>query len=63
MENLTIDLSILPNKAQHELYDFYQFLVYKYTSKPQPEKINITEVVPRKVNPFEPLKRESVYDR
>lgn len=59
MKNLTIDLSILPSNAQQELYDFYQFLVQKYASN---EKINRAEVVPRQVNPFEPLKRESVYE-
>ena len=63
MKNLTIDLSILPNNAQQELYDFYQFLVHKYTSKWPTENINRAEIVPRQVNPFEPLKRESIYEQ
>ena len=61
MENLKIDLSLLPKKAQHELYDFYQFLIHKYASKHPSKKINITDIVPRQVNPFKPLDKESVH--
>jgi len=55
--------SILPMNAQRELYDFYQFLVSKYGSKSQPQKITLSELVPRQVSAFVPLSRESIYDR
>ncbi|EDN65258.1 hypothetical protein BGP_6157 [Beggiatoa sp. PS] len=61
--SMEINPSILPMMAQRELYDFYQFLVSKYASKNQPKKIAISDIVPRQVNPFVPLSRESIYDR
>lgn len=33
-----IDLSVLPKKAQDELYDFYQFLVERYSHKKEENK-------------------------
>jgi hypothetical protein len=32
------DLSVLPKKAQDELYDFYQFLVERYSHKKEENK-------------------------
>lgn len=32
------DLSVLPKKAQDELYDFYQFLVERYSRKTEENK-------------------------
>lgn len=61
--DIQINLSILPMNAQRELYDFYQFLVSKYGLKNQPEKITLSELVPRQVSAFTPLSRESIYDR
>jgi hypothetical protein len=60
---MEINFSILPTNAQHELYDFYLFLVSKYASKSRPQKITLSELVPRQVSPFVPLSRESIYDR
>jgi len=69
METVTINPfmemnpSILPINAQRELYDFYQFLVSKYASKSQAQKITLSQLVPRQVSAFVPLSRESIYDR
>ena len=33
-----IDIHVLPQKAQNELIDFYQFLVERYTSRKRKKK-------------------------
>jgi hypothetical protein len=64
MESLKINTSVLPINAQRELYDFYEFLVYKYTNKKkESQNINIDDIIPRRVTPFEPIKRNSIYER
>jgi len=59
--SMEINPSILPRIAQRELYDFYQFLVSKYALKKSSQKIALSDIVPRQVSPFVPLKRESIY--
>lgn len=63
MKSVKIDPSILPIGVQNELYDFYEFLVKKYALNKHGKGIDVEDIIPRKVNAFEPLKRESVYDR
>lgn len=58
----TLNLSPLPASAQQELIDFYEFLLEKY-AKNQPKTIQKKTIVPRLVKEFQPLNRESIYDR
>jgi len=58
----TLNLSPLPASAQQELIDFYEFLLEKY-AKSQPKTIQKKTIAPRLVNEFQPLNRESIYDR
>jgi len=57
----TINLNELPEEAQKELLDFYEFLLQKY--KKRKRKKGIEEVIPRKVKAFQPMKREEIYER
>jgi len=57
----TINLNELPEEAQKELLDFYEFLVQKYKKKKTKKKIE--ELIPRKVKEFKPMKREEIYER
>lgn len=57
----TINLNELPEEAQKELLDFYEFLVQKYKKKKIKKKIE--EIIPRKVKEFTPMKREEIYER
>ncbi len=58
-----LDLEKLPDFAQNELHDFYQFLLQKYaTQAAQTQTVSIP-LAPRLVKPFEPLSREAVYER
>ncbi len=56
-----INLDELPEEAQKELLDFYEFLLQKY--KKQKRKKRIEEVIPRKVKAFQPMTREKIYER
>ena len=58
----TLNLSPLPASAQQELIDFYEFLLEKY-AKSQPKTIQKKTIAPRLVKEFQPLNRESIYDR
>ncbi len=55
-------LDNLPDFAQRELLDFYQFLVGKYVLQ-QPATHQKPVLVPRLVKPFEPIRREELYER
>ena len=57
----TINLNELPEEAQKELMDFYEFLLQKYKKKKIKKKIE--EIIPRKVKAFKPVKREEIYER
>ena len=58
-----LDLNKLPDFAQSELQDFYQFLLQKYaTPTTLVEKVNMP-LAPRLVKPFKPLSREAIYER
>lgn len=59
----TIDLDKLPEFAQNELQDFYQFLLQKYAVDSTPPKTTLKPLAPRLVKPFAPLSREEVYER
>lgn len=56
----TINLNELPEEAQRELLDFYEFLLQKY--KKRKRKKRIEEIIPRKVKAFQPMKREEIYE-
>ncbi|WP_029522823.1 DUF2281 domain-containing protein [Persephonella sp. KM09-Lau-8] len=56
-----INLEKLPEEAKKELIDFYEFLLQKYAKKRI--KKTVDEIIPKKVKPFKPLKREEIYDR
>ena len=54
-----IDISNLPKIAQQELYDFYLFLLQKYSKYNNSEEFkNGLNIFPGKVDKFTPLKRE-----
>lgn len=36
IETTAFDLTLLPDEAQHELFEFYEFLVFKYHHKGNP---------------------------
>ena len=63
------DLSILPEKAQDELYDFFLFLKQRYAhnrDKPpesEEKKVTIEAIFPRKLSNLKPLSRDEIYDR
>jgi len=59
----TIDLDKLPEFAQCELQDFYQFLLQKYAAAPQQIETVKKPLAPRLVKPFKPLSREAIYER
>lgn len=46
-----IDIHILPQKAQNELIDFYQFLVERYV-KGKKKKLSPTNETSQKINLF-----------
>jgi hypothetical protein len=56
-------LDNLPDFAQRELLDFYQFLLKKYVIEQQPAIPQKPFLVPRLVKPFEPIRREELYER
>jgi hypothetical protein len=59
----TLDLEKLPDFAQNELHDFYQFLLQKYVVQSPTIQTTDTPLAPRLVKPFEPLSREQIYER
>jgi hypothetical protein len=46
-----IDIHILPQKAQNELVDFYQFLVERYSSRKR-KRQSSTNTTAKQVNSF-----------
>jgi hypothetical protein len=46
-----IDIHILPQKAQNELVDFYQFLVERYSSRKR-KRQSTTNATAKQVNSF-----------
>lgn len=46
-----IDIHILPQKAQNELNDFYQFLVERYSTERNKKKVSSNETS-KQVNTF-----------
>lgn len=58
-----LELDKLPAFARQELVDFYQFLLQKYQPLPKTIQQKTVILAPRLVKPFQPLKRESVYER
>jgi hypothetical protein len=46
-----IDIHILPQKAQNELVDFYQFLVERYSSRKR-KRESSTNITAKQVNSF-----------
>jgi hypothetical protein len=67
-----IDIHILPQKAQNELVDFYQFLVVRYSSRKR-KRESSTNTTAKQVNSFFDqynldlsdftFKRNELYDR
>ncbi len=58
-----IDLEKLPEFAQAELEDFYQFLLQKYTKQTKMLDATNIPLAPRLVEPFVPLSRDAIYER
>lgn len=58
-----LHLDTLPEFARRELIDFYQFLLQKYTAESLKVTRSKSSIAPRLVKPFEPLKREELYER
>ena len=64
-----IDLWVLPENAQQEVYDFYLFLKQRYHLKQssdhlkKQQKQNVDKLNPLKVDSFTPLSRDDIYDR
>lgn len=58
-----LHLDNLPDFAQRELLDFYEFLLKKYVTEPPPATHQKSVLVPRLVKPFEPICREKLYER
>ncbi len=58
-----LHLDNLPDFAQRELLDFYQFLVGKYVIQQPPATDQKPFLIPRLVKPFEPIRREDLYER
>lgn len=63
MEQLILDVSVLPETAKIELKDFYEFLLIRYSEKKEKKKTDFISRIPRKVDPFTPLKRDEIYER
>ena len=59
----TLDLDELPDFAQSELQDFYQFLLQKYATQPVTVQTMSNQLAPRLVTPFKPLSREEIHER
>lgn len=62
MEKLILDVSFLPETAKLELKDFYEFLLVRYSKKREKKITDFISRIPRKVNPFTPLKRDEIYE-
>lgn len=61
-----IDLTILPEEAKRELYDFYLFLLTKYSHKNNNKKEDddfIKTLISRKIKNPDIINRESLYAR
>ena len=56
-------LDHLPDFAQREILDCYQFLMKKYVIQEPPAASRKPFLVPRMVKPFEPIRREELYER
>lgn len=60
------DFSILPNEAKKELFEFYLFLLSKYSlskssNSTEERKEFLYSILPKPVKRFTPLKREKIY--
>jgi hypothetical protein len=60
------DFSILPNKAKEELFEFYLFLLSKYSlskssDSAEERKEFLRSILPKPVKKFIPLKRDEIY--
>ncbi|MCD4796405.1 MAG: DUF2281 domain-containing protein [Candidatus Cloacimonetes bacterium] len=60
-----LDISILPNNAQQEIYDFYQFLKQRYKIKEKKDKKFSYKFLdnPFKVNSIIIPSREELHER
>ncbi|MEY3220609.1 MAG: hypothetical protein RIT27_1966 [Pseudomonadota bacterium] len=65
MINITqFDISILPENAQIELYDFYLFLKQRYTKIETNHKTSkIDAIFPRKLSNTTPFTRDEIYEQ
>jgi hypothetical protein len=62
LNTYAIELDNLPDFAQVELWDFYQFLLQKYQATTK-SKVAEDFIVPRLVEKFEPLSRAEANER
>ncbi len=60
-----LDISILPNNAQQEIFDFFQFLKQRYKIKEEKNKISKYKFLdnPLKVNSIIIPSREEIHER
>jgi len=58
-----LNLETLPEFAQRELLDFYQFLLQKYAPVRENAAPKQAPLAPRLVKPFQPMSREAIYER
>jgi len=64
--NQKIDIDILPEEARKELIDFYEYLMNKYgcsLQKGMHGNMRVSDILPKPVKKFRPLKREEIYAR
>jgi len=58
-----LDLSILPEEAKKELYDFYLFLLTKYSKKELKDNDDdfLKNLIPRKIKNLKPIMNREYY--
>ena len=68
-ENPQKFFSQLPEKAKNEITEFLRFVIFKYQNYEQEDVENkikyteISDILPKKVEEFTPLKRDEIYAR
>ena len=69
-KNPQLFFSQLPEKAEKDIIEFLQFVIFKYQNIEQEKDENklknnntISEILPKKVKEFTPLNREEIYAR
>lgn len=59
-----LNLANLPEELRKEIIDFYDFLLTKYDRTAREKvKVKKSDILPKPVSKFIPLKREEIYAR